>query len=208
MDDLTNPQSDRGLDTTTDDIVPPASEDWVRIKPVPPSISNIQQVIPEWVPTQPGEPQTTSNEQGPPRPPTEEEVTPSALQSDSVSGEEVTPSALQPDSVSGEEVTPSAPQSDSNQLGTDESEGSRETERESGGDQDATVSSEQGEECAASVATTGKLSWDSLGGAKKRFNYDILPKVSSKLYKCDVLFTILPLAYTIIVGDVLSWITC
>ena len=230
MNDLTHdPQSDHCLNTATDDTIPPAAEDWVHIKPVPPSISNIQQVIPEWVPTQPDEPQTTTNEQGPLQLPTEEEGTPSALHSDRVSGEATAlhsdsvsgeASAPQSDSVSGEASAPqsdclsgevsapqsdsvsgeaSAPQSDSNQLvsgdsedgipsapqsaddnlGTDVSEvpRARETERESGGNQEATVSGEQ------AVASVAKLTWDSLGGAKKRFNYDILPKVCSKILK-------------------------
>ena len=207
VDDQSQPQSDLSLNTATDDTVSPADEDWVHIKPVPPSISNLQQVIPEWVPTQPDEPQMTTNEQGPPQQPAEQDGTPSAPQSD------------------GGQL-PGDPQSDGNQLlGTDEGEASREMEGESGGDQETTEGSEQGEEGVtpaaaassehreegvSSVATARTLSWDSLGGAKKRFNYDILPKVLIWLnfrnmisMCCNVVIIILPLH----TGDVLSWIT-
>ena len=47
--------------------------------------------------------------------------------------------------------------------------------------------SAQGGEGVSSVAAVGTLNWDSLGAAKRRFNYDILPKVCITLTekKCD-----------------------
>jgi hypothetical protein len=157
VEDLIQPQTELSNSTATDDTAPPPNEDWVHIKPVPASVSNLQQIILEWGPTQPDEPQMTTNEQGHPQQP------------------------------AGVDDTASDPLSDGGQLLTDESEASREIQGETGGDQGeegvsstAAVSSEQGrEEGASSVARTGKLNWNSLGEAKRRFNYDILPKVYS-----------------------------
>lgn len=172
VDDLLHPQMELTLGTSTDDAVsPPPDEDWVHIKPVPQSISNMQQIIPEWVPTELDEPQMATNEQGPPQQPTEQDG------------------------------APSSSQSDGGHPGTNDSEVLREMERESEGEQEpmggneqgeagatsvssehgetgvTSLSSAQGEAGASSATAAGKLTWDSLGRAKKQFNYDILPKV-------------------------------
>lgn len=181
IEDLMQPQAELSNNSATDDTVPPPSEDWIHIKPVPTSISNLQQIIPEWVPTPPDEPQMTTNEQGLPQQPTE---------------------------LDG---MPSAPLSDGSQLGTDESEVSREGEAggdeeaiggsgegdvastisepggeegvasatsEPGGEEGVPSStSEPGGENVSSAAGSVSMNWNSLGEAKRRFNFDILPKV-------------------------------
>ena len=182
IEDLMQPQAEPSNNSASDDTVPPPSEDWIHIKPVPTSISNLQQIIPDWVPTPPDEPQMTTNEQGLPQQPTE---------------------------LDG---MPSAPLSDGSQLGTGESEVSREGEvggdeeaiggrgegnmeaigdrgegdvasatSEPGGEEGvaSTGSEPGGDEGVASAAGSGLINWNSLGEAKRRFNFDILPKVCS-----------------------------
>ena len=54
---------------------------------------------------------------------------------------------------------------------------------EQGGDEGvASAASEPGgDEGVASAAGSGSINWNSLGEAKRRFNFDILPKVCSNL---------------------------
>ena len=152
VDNLSHPHSDCGLDSASDDTIPPANEDWVHTKPVPSNISNLQEMIPEWVLTQQQEPQTTANEQGPPQLAREEDGTPDDPQ----------------------------PQSDSSQLTTDVYRTSGETERENGEESPGREPGEREGEASrgvSSVSEPARLSWAALEGLKKRFNYDILPKV-------------------------------
>ena len=49
IEDLMQPQTELSNNSATDDTVPPPSKDWIHIKPVPISISNLQQIIPDCI---------------------------------------------------------------------------------------------------------------------------------------------------------------
>ncbi len=184
-------QTELSNDTATDDTAPPPNEDWIHIKPVPASVSNLQQIIPEWRPTQPDEPQMSTNEQGHPQQPAEVDGTASDPLSDGgqlLSDESETSREIQAETGGDEEAIGeegvASTAAVSSEQGREEGVASTaavssEQGREEGMASTATVSSEQGREGASSVARTGKVNWNSLGEAKRRFNYDILPKVCS-----------------------------
>lgn len=68
----------------------------------------------------------------------------------------------------------------SNEQGGDE--GVASAASEPGGDEGvASTASEPGGESVSSAARSGSINWNSLGEAKRRFNFDILPKVCSNL---------------------------
>ena len=199
IEDLMQPQTELSNNSATDDTVPPPSEDWIHIKPVPSSISNLQQTIPEWMPTQPDEPQMTTNEQGLPQRPAEVDGIPSAPLSDgSQLGTDESEASREKEAGGDQEAMEGRGEDDvaltatvSNDQGGDE--GVASTASEQGGDEGvastasergedegvASTASEQGGDGVSSAAGTGKLNWNSLGEAKRRFNYDILPKVCS-----------------------------
>ena len=136
VDHLTNPTSDCSLNS--DDTIPPTDEDWVHMKPVPSNISNLQQVIPDWV--QPERSQMTGL-------PMEQEGIADDLQSDS------------------------------SLTTTDVDRGVEETEEGSGFSSEPGQREEETSRSVSSAAQPAGLSWTALEGLKKRFNFDILPKV-------------------------------
>ena len=199
IEDLMQPQAELSNNSATDDTVPPPSEDWIHIKPVPTSISNLQQIIPDWVPTPPDEPQMTTNEQGLPQQPTEVNSIPSAPLSDgSQLGTDESEVSREGEAGGDQEAIGGRGEGDvtltatvSNEQGGDEGvasaasepgeeEGVASTASEPGGEEGvASAASEPGGESVSSAAGSGSINWNSLGEAKRRFNFDILPKVCS-----------------------------
>ena len=138
--------------------VPPPDEDWVCIKPTLPSVSNVQQVVPEWPLPQPAEPEVIDNDQGPP-----------LLLNSSAPNDPQLNSLQLPSDVS--EVSREEAERQSGVV-------SEETVRENEGESVVSeVEIDESTRPEVSVSTTHHLNWSSMERMKRQLNFDIIPKV-------------------------------
>ena len=183
IDDLTEGESFDALPQEGECGPPPGDEDWVCIKPVSPSITNIHQEITEW------DSSTPQHEFGLVE--SRQEADTSTLNASDVpdrTGDSEGGVSDVPDRTGGGEGEVSA--DDPNGAGGGEGEGSGVAggdEEEVSGDLNDAVSGEPEErvvaaataeqEAAVSPASPAQLTWVTLNSLKRRLTYDILPKV-------------------------------
>lgn len=157
----------------------PADEDWVTLKNVLPSITNIQQLIPQWV-----------SECDVHQPPTEEEAPQSP---DEQRQSETSPN----DSLTGDN-SQQEPQSNLDRAAEDV-----QGESPNNGQQE-TVPPAVIQPPAPVISSNQQtpLTWDSLDALKRRLTYDILPKVCTD----DLVSAKWSRGH--MTGALLPWLTC